>query len=239
MQEKKLKKNDLTQLSKLKTRIADYKEALSIITIPIDIPQSKKVLLDKEKSLMGVYLSGHPLDEYKDIQKHRTHAICDAEIGNVTMCGIIEDIKIKNRKSDGSPMAFFTLSDETGSIEVSCFARAYAENKRHIFPENVVSIKGRCIEEDSIYEDEEEMLKLNVQEIRTLPRTKQSVLISVKSIIDWTESVYNRVLTFKGTDYDVFVHDQMTGEIRETTGLEVSANILSANIPGTDISIFS
>ena len=45
--------------------------------------------------------------------------------GPCTACGVIENVRYANRKSDNALMAFFKLSDESGQIQVCCFTKAY------------------------------------------------------------------------------------------------------------------
>lgn len=215
VKDKKIKKADVTRFGKLKNNISEYENEFSRMIIPIDTPQNRDMLLVKEKELIGMYVSGHPLDEYRDLKKERTCTVCEAEPGQITLSGLIQSVRYTHRKKDGAEMAFFVLEDETGSIDVNCFARAYGECRANVYPGNVVSVKGRCIEEESIFEDAEPILKLNVETMKTLQKSRHRVLISVKNIIDWTENVYNQILLYSGNEYDVFVHDRATGRFVE------------------------
>lgn len=238
VKDKKIKKADVTRFGKLKNNISEYENEFSRMIIPIDTPQNRDMLLVKEKELIGMYVSGHPLDEYRDLKKERTCTVCEAEPGQITLSGLIQSVRYTHRKKDGAEMAFFVLEDETGSIDVNCFARAYSECRANVYPGNVVSVKGRCIEEESIFEDAEPILKLNVETMKTLQKSRHRVLISVKNIIDWTENVYNQILLYSGNEYDVFVHDRATGEIRRAVNMTVSANIFNAEIPDTTVTHF-
>ena len=75
--------------------------------------------LSREKDLLGVILSVHPLNN--KIKRIGTPINELPDIGDVTVTGIILDLKIRNKKSDNKEMAFFTLDDITGEISVSCF----------------------------------------------------------------------------------------------------------------------
>ena len=235
---KKIKKIDVTNLFSARENLKEKTTAYARMTIPIYVPEDKSYILAMEKELIGTYVSGHPLDDYKDLPKLRSQPICDAVPGQLSLCGLIKDVRKTRRKKDGAEMAFFTLEDETGTIEVCCFVRAYEEYRDLIQDGNVVMIKGRCIEEESIYDNSESVLKLNVEKVKLLPKTRKSVLISVNNIMQWADSVYNQILLYSGIDFDVFVHDKATGEIRKTTDLTVSQAILSADIQDVDISLF-
>ena len=100
-----------------------------------------------EKELLGLYVSGHPLEQYrklfeeKDVSIERTKE--QMREGMMTVVsGIIEELKpIVTKK--GEHMAFLTMADFTGSIEVVLFPRIYEQYKSLIGPESCIAIKGR------------------------------------------------------------------------------------------------
>ncbi len=108
-----------------------------------------------EKEITGIYISGHPLDEYKDVlDKNVTATSADFAIdedGNVNIRdnepavigGIIEAVMPKNTKS-GQAMAFVTLEDLVGTVEVLLFPKTYMQAKPEIFTGNKVLIKGKA-----------------------------------------------------------------------------------------------
>ncbi|HKU37469.1 MAG TPA: DNA polymerase III subunit alpha, partial [Polyangiales bacterium] len=91
-------------------------------------PWNRNEVLKREKSTLGFYVSGHPLDAYKDELKRFCNA-STATIGNVsegstvTLGGMVEDYRERNTKSGGK-MAFFFLDDPYGRIEVIVRQRA-------------------------------------------------------------------------------------------------------------------
>ncbi len=100
-----------------------------------------------EKDLLGLYISGHPLEKYRErIQKTGTTVekiISDAPDSSVTLvAGIIDSVREVTTKK-GDLMAFGALSDFTGTIEVVAFSRIYAEMKEILKPDNCVVIKGK------------------------------------------------------------------------------------------------
>ncbi len=108
-----------------------------------------------EKEITGIYISGHPLDEYKDIlDKNTTATSADFAIdedGHVNIKdnetavigGVIEAVTPKNTRT-GQAMAFVTLEDLVGTVEVLIFPKNYAMAKAEIFAGNKVLIKGRA-----------------------------------------------------------------------------------------------
>ncbi|MCC6290890.1 DNA polymerase III subunit alpha [Candidatus Nomurabacteria bacterium] len=99
-----------------------------------------------EKELLGLYISGHPLDAFGDKFKNNEHTISRAkefkEGASLFVGGIIEDVRSINTKK-GDQMAFVRLSDYTGSIECVVFSRTYGQFKELLHPERCVAIKGR------------------------------------------------------------------------------------------------
>ncbi len=96
---------------------------------------SREMMLAFEKEVLGIYISGHPLQEYEDLEKahygnnrfflldEETGEIVSVENGSsVTIGGITKVKKIKYTKND-KVMAFLQLEDLAGSIEVIVFPR--------------------------------------------------------------------------------------------------------------------
>ncbi len=120
----------------------------------------KELMLSFEKEVLGIYVSGHPLEEYEALWRKRitnttTDFMIDEEIGaprvrdgqSAVVGGMIADKTIKYTKND-KVMAFLTLEDLTGSIEVVVFPRDYEKNSSKLITDNKVFIKGRVAVED-------------------------------------------------------------------------------------------
>ncbi len=121
---------------------------------------SKRELLNMEKEVAGIYLSGHPLDDFRaDIQKmHYPHCIdiVDQESGeesyfdgdDVSIIGIISNRRDKLTRSNTN-MSFITIEDFTGSIEVIVFPKMLTKFDAILEENSIVSIHGRLdIKED-------------------------------------------------------------------------------------------
>ncbi len=123
-----------------------------------------KELLILEKESSGMYFSGHMIDSYKDvISRMKCDKISDIldsfsdessghgqykDRATVTVAGIISAKRTKVTKN-GSTMAFITLEDRYGEIEVIVFAKQYSQYSREIVADNAVSIVGNLsFEED-------------------------------------------------------------------------------------------
>jgi DNA polymerase-3 subunit alpha len=119
----------------------------SKITLVPQTPATNKEKLAWEKDLLGLYISGHPLDEYRDkIEKSGT-VIKKAreELKNgapVTMAVIIDTVRIVMTKNNDR-MAFVGLSDFTGSIEAVAFPTTYEKNKDMLIAEKIIALTGK------------------------------------------------------------------------------------------------
>lgn len=120
----------------------------------------KELLLSFEKEVLGFYISGHPMQEYQALWEKRITAktsdfYLDEETGlthvadntKAVIGGMIMDKKIKYTKQD-KIMAFLTVEDLVGSIEVVVFPNAYEKYSSKILEENKVFIEGRVQAED-------------------------------------------------------------------------------------------
>jgi len=100
-----------------------------------------------EKELLGLYISGHPLDKFKNVLEKREVNISKVretmqEGMIVVIGGLIEEARqIITKKND--PMMFGKVADLTGSIEVVFFPKVFNEFKNLLMPEKCIAIKGR------------------------------------------------------------------------------------------------
>jgi DNA polymerase-3 subunit alpha len=104
-------------------------------------------MLKWEKELLGLYLSGHPLEKHREKLERAgvdIKAMCEngREGGNVMLAGIIEAHRVVITKKN-EHMAFIKVADFTGSIEVVVFPRTLAEVKDSLVLDSCVAIKGR------------------------------------------------------------------------------------------------
>ena len=151
---------DMMDLSKEETETQKYtfveKEEMDL-----------KELLRLEKEMLGVYISGHPLDKIKDkIEKETNFSSRELikmkeeieEFGesksvrdgmNVKLVGIISDVKKKFTRKN-TTMAFVRIDDFYGSIEVIVFDNVYSRSSSLLVDDSIVYIEGKI----SIREDE-------------------------------------------------------------------------------------
>ncbi len=131
------------------------------VSLPDVGEYSKEMLLAFEKEVLGIYISGHPLEEYretwkKNITKTTADFMLDEETGEtrvedgakVTIGGMITEKKIKYTKNE-KVMAFLQVEDLVGSVEVIVFPRDYEKYGNAVLEDSKVFIKGRVsVEED-------------------------------------------------------------------------------------------
>ncbi len=100
-----------------------------------------------EKELLGLYISGHPLDKFKAVLEKRDITIKkireEMKEGMIAVvAGIVEDNRpVITKKNDS--MAFIKLADFTGSLEVVVFPKIFNEFKNLLNAESCIAIKGR------------------------------------------------------------------------------------------------
>ena len=154
------KKNNMAgQLSLFDVVSEDHKEEFEV-KMPDVGEYSKEMKLAFEKEVLGIYISGHPLEEYQEMwRKNTTNTtadfMLDEETGEiavqdgriVTIGGMITDKKIKYTKNE-KVMAFLQVEDLLGSVEVIVFPGQYERFGRNIVEDNKVFIRGRVSVEE-------------------------------------------------------------------------------------------
>ena len=138
-----------------------FEEKHDKVNVP-NVPEyDKEELLAYEKEVLGVYVSGHPMDDYEALwRKHITNVSSDfindednppkvTEGQKATIGGIITAKTVKNTKT-GKMMAFITVEDVFGAVEVLVFPRDYEKYRSQAVEDNKVFVTGRV----SISEEE-------------------------------------------------------------------------------------
>ena len=108
---------------------------------------SKETKLAWEKELLGIYISGHPLEKYrKRISRYAAHSIKDLsgmrDEEKIRIVGIISSLTSRNDRK-GKRMGFFTLEDLDSQIEVLVFSSLYEKRTSYIEEGKLVLIKGK------------------------------------------------------------------------------------------------
>lgn len=137
--------------------IADEENKAEFAVRLPDVPEfDKDILLEFEKDTLGIYVSGHPLDEYEQIWKKTiSHISADfmfreeegeakvKDDDKVIVGGIVTDKRISYTKK-GEAMARFLIEDLAGSVSVIAFPSVYRKYNTIIKDDQKVFVKGRA-----------------------------------------------------------------------------------------------
>lgn len=177
-QVQKDRKNEMTgQMSLLDFLSEEDKKSFEISYPDVeDYTNEQKLAMEKE--VLGIYASGHPLDEYCDIMEKNVTAVTsdfliDEETGHAkakdqipyVIGGIISAKKVKLTKNNQN-MAFITLEDLRGTVEVIVFPRDYKRLQNFLQEDAKVFIRGRA----SISEEEGKLICEQVVPFDGVPR---------------------------------------------------------------------
>ena len=226
-------------------------EAISVPTVILpDIPEFSPVeLMAMEKETTGLYLSGHPMDEYRrQAQKYGAIPISavmaagDEEGGpsrygdgqRVTLAGVAASVRTKTTKNN-SLMAYVMLEDATGTIELLCFSRTLTESGAYLKVNLPVVVTGRVSVRD------EKAPQLMVDRVIPLSDTGRSAqagdqvlwirLPDGEEAFTWLKKLLNmfpgdsRAIVYladqkKKLQTHCIHHEALLAELRETLGEE-------------------
>lgn len=151
--------------------------AINELTLHDTEPAGKEQKLLWEKELLGVYVSGHPLDQFKDELAKRgdlSNIKADGRNGiPVVTAGMIESVKELLTKK-GDHMAFVKLGNLTDSIEMVTFPEVYNTYKELLVPGTCVAIKGKL----SIRNDEPSVLVDKIKGLAPKEENSETPVIS-------------------------------------------------------------
>ncbi|MCR5031999.1 MAG: DNA polymerase III subunit alpha [Lachnospiraceae bacterium] len=159
------KKNNLAGQMSLFDLAGDDEKNQFSVQLPNVGEYDKEMLLAFEKEVLGIYVSGHPLEDYRDLWEKHISALTgdfmqmpEGEEGNtvvkvkdgtrVTIGGLITEKKIKYTKND-KVMAFLTVEDLVGTVEVIVFPRDYEKYADKLEEDAKVFITGRASVEEN------------------------------------------------------------------------------------------
>ncbi len=141
---------------------------VNTLTLPVLAEMPRSLLLKEEKELLGFYVTGHPLDGYREALKGFTPLyqmgeengpVQDGEF--VRVAGLVADCNIRLTKK-GDNMAILTLEDFTGRLSVLVFPKAYNLYSRLLMQDAVLAVEGRF----SVDEREAKVLASEIVELR-------------------------------------------------------------------------
>ena len=154
------KKNSMVGQMSLFDVVSEEQKEEFLIRMPDVGEYTKENLLGFEKEVLGVYVSGHPLEPYEEEWRKVISATTadfqvDPEVGYTKVRdgareiigGIIVEKTVKHTKTN-QMMAFLTVEDLFGTVEVVVFPRDYEKYRQYLEEDNKIFVKGRVSEED-------------------------------------------------------------------------------------------
>ncbi len=129
-----------------------------------------KERLNAEKETLGLYLTGHPIDEYENELEHLVSsriANLKPEKGNQTIAGLIISQRVVKTKR-GDTMAIVTLDDRTGRMDVTIFAETFNNSRDLLLKDGLFIVSGQVR-----YDDFSGMLKMSAENVRLLADVRQ------------------------------------------------------------------
>jgi len=188
--------------------------------------------LDGEKDTLGLYVTGHPIDEYeKEIRRFARSRIVDLQPkrgDTQVMAGLIVDLRITKSKKGGN-IAFVTLDDRSARIEVTVFPDSYEALKGVIVKDEVVVVEGEINVDE--FRGGQKVIARNIFDI---PQARVRYVEALR--ITWSEeTVTTRAIQelakymepFRGNGCDVvigFDTDQAHGDIRLGSNWKILPN---------------
>ena len=182
------------------------------IKLPDVEEYDKEVLLGFEKEVLGIYISGHPLEEYMERLKKNTNAVTtdfvlDEETGTlkvsdgakVCIGGMITDKVIKYTKNNKA-MAFITLEDLVGTVEIIIFPKDYERYAKYLENDAKVFVEGRVTAE------EDRNGKLICEKIISFDEVKRELWLQFPSKSDFEEkegALYGKMMDADGSEHVV------------------------------------
>ena len=140
-------------------------DAAAAIPIPKLNEMNKADLLALEKETMGIYISGHPMDDYRECLRNthvvRIGSLLDEENSYtddqiISVAGIIQNVKMKTTRNH-SAMAYVTIEDDTASLEMIAFSNVLSQYGGYLREGSPVVITGRL----SLRDDKEPQIVVN------------------------------------------------------------------------------
>jgi DNA polymerase-3 subunit alpha len=143
--------------------------------------------LSGEKEMLGFYISGHPLDQYRDkVRELATHTTSSLENltknTEVALCGILTGVQRKRTK-DGKPWASLQIEDLEGGIEAMVFSTQYERLLPSLIEDQAVLVRGLVLPEDNAPP------KISIQDVVPLAvaRVNLPSLISIRVPVNGTD----------------------------------------------------
>ena len=239
------KKNSFVGQMSLFDLVSDEEKKEYEIRMPDVEEYDKEMILAFEKDVLGIYLSGHPLERYRNIMEKMISAKTtdfqpDEESGipkvydgqKVIIGGMITEKTIKYTRNN-KVMAFLTVEDLLGTVEIVVFPRDYEKWQAMLNEDARVFVQGRVNAED------DKPSKLILEKVRAFEDMPQELWIQFKDKAEYAEKEQELLETLKGysgvsavviylkdvnamkrlpAGYHARISDSLTGELRKKYG---------------------
>ena len=203
------KKNSLAGQMSLFDLVSEEEKKAYEVRFPNVEEYTKEIKLGFEKEVLGIYLSGHPLEEYEEkwrknisavtadfMLDEETNAVKIKDNQSVVIGGIITEKTIKYTKQNKA-MAFITVEDLFGTVEVIIFPRDYEKYSRYLNEDEKVFVAGHAnVEEDKNG-------KLICEKIYSFDDTKRELWLQFATKESYEEKekeLYSRLYGSDGND---------------------------------------
>ena len=203
------KKNSLAGQMSLFDLVSEEEKKAYEVRFPNVEEYTKEIKLGFEKEVLGIYLSGHPLEEYEEkwrknisavtadfMLDEETNAVKIKDNQSVVIGGIITEKTIKYTKQNKA-MAFITIEDLFGTVEVIIFPRDYEKYSRYLNEDEKVFVAGHAnVEEDKNG-------KLICEKIYSFDDTKRELWLQFATKESYEEKekeLYSRLYGSDGND---------------------------------------
>ena len=231
---KKLDSNQMTIFDMLPT---EEKKAMEI-KLPNVEEFPKDMILQMEREVLGVYISGHPLDDVKDIWKKNVNAVSSdftyqvelegsrlPDKKQVKIGGIVTNLNVRLTKKKET-MAIFELEDLFGSVEAMVFPKAYERVRDMLTEDNLVFVSGRVSTED------EENSKIIVEDITSFDDVPKTLWLKFDDMAKYNElwdQVYEVLWDHRGVDtvnVRVIKENKLKTLTKKELGVKADENII-------------
>lgn len=214
----------LDRISRIKADMEEIKNEILDAGVPDNAYEDLETRLNKEKELTGIYITGHPLDQYEN-SGISLEELPEQTGKYVKICGVISDIRELTKKATGEKFAGFTLETKDGELQVMVFTKAYKEVQAKLNENAVVMVNGKVMEEtykktdENGNEQEEKEYKIFANTISDCKKKRRRIMITVNDLTMWQElfagGFFDSLkVTGREEELEMLVYDKAFGEIR-------------------------
>ena len=156
---------------------------------------SKNELLAMEKEMLGLYISYHPLNDYRErLKKIITSTSIEltnlSDKSRVVLAGVINNLKRKSTKN-GNLMAFITLEDLEGTVEIIAFPKVYEKYKEMIKKDEIIITEGRI----DVAEGKTKIIAEKISLLEKYVENKRPTLKTEEKNQNFTEELHLEIST--------------------------------------------